>query len=160
HAAPVVQGNPHLDEVMVIPRQRGWRRIVQDLTLAQQLRHRHFDIVVDFHGGPRSSWLTWATGATVRLGYEIAGRNWMYTTAVPRPRELRPRHSVENQWDLLPYLTPLLDSPPDPDLDRVEMAEAPGVPARVAQRLQDAGVAADDRLIVMHVSAGNPFRRW
>jgi ADP-heptose:LPS heptosyltransferase len=160
HAAPVVQGNPHLDEVLVIPRRRGWRRIVQDLTLAQQLRHRHFDIVVDFHGGPRSSWLTWASGANIRLGYEVAGRSWMYTTAVARPRALRPRHSVENQWDLLPHLTPRLASPPDPDLDSVEMAEVPAVSARVAQRLQAAGVAPGDRLIVIHVSAGNPFRRW
>jgi len=25
----------------------------------------------------------------------------MYTRRIARPRELRPRHSVENQWDLL-----------------------------------------------------------
>ena len=28
----------------------------------------------------------------------------MYTDVVARPRELRPRHSVENQWDLLEAL--------------------------------------------------------
>ena len=28
----------------------------------------------------------------------------MYTRRVHRPRELRPRHSVENQWDLLPAI--------------------------------------------------------
>ena len=36
-----------------------------------------------------------------RIGYDIAGRRWMYTHTVPRARELRPRHSVVNQWDLL-----------------------------------------------------------
>ena len=32
--------------------------------------------------------------------------------------------------------------------------------ARVARRLADAGVRNGDTLIVVHVSAGNPFRRW
>jgi ADP-heptose:LPS heptosyltransferase len=160
HAAAVVRDNPHLDRVMVIDRARGWRRVIQDLTVAQQLRHQGFDIVVDFHGGPRGSFLTWASGARVRLGYEVKGRSWMYTTAVARPRELRPRHSVENQWDLLPHLSPALAGSPDRTADRTEMAANPEADARVARRLQDAGVAAEHRLIVIHVSAGNPFRRW
>jgi lipopolysaccharide heptosyltransferase II len=160
HAAPAVRDNPHLDRVMVIERASGWRRMIQDLTVAQQLRHERFDIVVDFHGGPRGSFLTWASGAKIRLGYEVKGRSWMYTTSVARPRELRPRHSVENQWDLLPYLSPALAEPPDRAADRTEMAANPEADARVARRLQDAGVSAAHRLIVVHVSAGNPFRRW
>jgi ADP-heptose:LPS heptosyltransferase len=32
--------------------------------------------------------------------------------------------------------------------------------ATVADRLTRAGVHADDRIVVVHVSAGNPFRRW
>jgi lipopolysaccharide heptosyltransferase II len=160
HAAAVVRDNPHLDRVMVIDRASGWRRMIQDLTIAQQLRHQRFDIVVDFHGGPRGSFLTWASGAKVRLGYEVKGRSWMYTTSVSRPRELRPRHSVENQWDLLPFLSPALAQSPDRTIDRTEMAANPEAEARVAQRLQDAGVSAAHRLIVVHVSAGNPFRRW
>ena len=40
------------------------------------------------------------------------------------------------------------------------MAIDPVAAASVGKRLADAGVQADDRLIVVHVSAGNPFRRW
>ncbi len=58
-------------------------------------------MAIDLHGGPRSAWLTWASRAPVRVGYDVPGRRWMYTKVVHRPRELRPRHSVENQWDLL-----------------------------------------------------------
>ena len=32
--------------------------------------------------------------------------------------------------------------------------------ARIHERLGDAGVRSDDPLVVIHVSAGNPFRRW
>jgi ADP-heptose:LPS heptosyltransferase len=40
------------------------------------------------------------------------------------------------------------------------MTIAPDAAARVAMRLDDAGVAGDAPLAVLHVSAGNPFRRW
>jgi heptosyltransferase-2 len=159
-ALPVVADNPHLDRVMAIPHHRGWRRVAADIRLARALRHEGFDVVIDFHGGPRASWLGWATGAPKRIGYEVAGRSWLYTDVVGRPRELRPRHSVENQWDLLSRLSPALSRAADRSDDRVEMAESPAAAARVAERLARAGVGAGEALIVVHVSAGNPFRRW
>ncbi len=100
-AAAVVQGNPHLDRVNAIARTRGLHRLLDDVALARQLRAERFDVVIDLHGGPRSSWLTRATGAPQRIGYDVSGRGWLYTRTIHRPRELRPRHSVENQWDLL-----------------------------------------------------------
>ena len=77
-----------------------------------------------------------------------------------RPRALRPRHSVVNQWDLLDAVDAWPAGGPDPARDAVEMARDAGADARIARRLQEAGVAAEHELIVVHVSAGNPFRRW
>ena len=156
-AAPVVLGNPHVDDVFIAPRSRGLRRIADDLRLAVALRRRRFDLVIDFHGGPRASWLAWASGAPRRIGYTIPGRSWMYTERVSRPRELRARHSVENQWDLLERL----DVPSiTPDSDPTEMSERQDSRRAVEARLTEAGVGPDDELVVIHVSAGNPFRRW
>ncbi len=159
-AAPIVEDNPHLSEVVAIPHRRGWRRMLDDLRLARALRRRRIDLAIDFHGGPRSGWLTWASGAPVRVGYDVAGRAWMYTHRAHRPRELRPRHSVENQWDLLTAIDPAFRRPPDPAADRVEMVVPAGAHAAVAAWLAEAGVSDAARLIVLHVSAGNPFRRW
>jgi ADP-heptose:LPS heptosyltransferase len=156
-AAPVVRSNPHLDEVMVVRRSRGLARIADDWRLGRMLARRRFDLVVDFHGGPRGSWLTWLTGARQRVGYTVAGRSWMYTQAVERTRELRPRHSVENQWDLLAALG---IAPPTPVDDPLEMPEDAAARASVDARLAGAGLGPDTPLVVMHVSAGNPFRRW
>ena len=72
-AAPVVEGHPGVDVVKVVPHLRGWRRIGADLALARELRRARFDLVVDFHGGPRASFLTWATGAPRRVGYAVKG---------------------------------------------------------------------------------------
>jgi lipopolysaccharide heptosyltransferase II len=161
-AAPVVEHNPHLDEVIIAPRTRGARRIADDLALARRLRRERFDLALDLHGGPRSAWLTWASGATERVGYDgvITGRAWMYTRVVHRARDLRPRHSVVNQWDLLDAIPGWPGDAPDETRDRVEMALDPAADARMAARLAAAGVTPAEELVVLHVSAGNPFRRW
>ncbi|MCA1561695.1 MAG: glycosyltransferase family 9 protein [Acidobacteria bacterium] len=159
-AAPVVAGNPHLDDVIVAGRTRGLARIADDIALGWRLRRCRFDVAVDLHGGPRSSWLSLATGARQRIGYDIHGRSWMYTRTVSRPRELRPRHSVVNQWDLLEAIEGWPGQMPDPLQDAVEMLVDPAADARIAQRLDQAGIRTDDEVVVIHVSAGNPFRRW
>jgi len=161
-AAPIVATNPHLSDLIVITHRRGWARIKDDLRLAREIRRARFDLVLDLHGGPRSAWLTWASGAPRRIGYDIDGRTWMYTQAVHRPRGLHPRHSVENQWDLLPAVDPALPSSPTRDHDRVEMPVSDEARTAVLTRLRDRGVPVGSpaRLIVFHVSAGNPFRRW
>ena len=94
----------------------------------------------------------------MRIGYAIAGRSWMYTTVVPRAADLAPRHSVTNQWDLL---RPLGIEPGDPARDPVEIPEnaaaAAAVEGTAARRPASTAAHA---LVVIHVSAGNAFRRW
>jgi ADP-heptose:LPS heptosyltransferase len=152
-AADVVRSNPHLDELIIAPR----HHLLADIALGRRLRAARYDLAIDFHGGPRASLLTWLSGARVRVGYEVAGRAWMYTRRVARPRQLRPRHAVQNQWDLL---TTVGIAGPDEARWPVEMPVDPGATAAIAGRLARAGVGSTDRLVVVHVSAGNPFRRW
>ena len=156
-AAPVVQGNPHLDDLVVAPKRRGLARLQDDLTIARQLRRANFDVAIDLHGGPRGAWFTWASGAPMRIGYAIAGRRWMYTHAVPRAADLAPRHSVLNQFDLL---APLGIDRCEPARDPVEMSDDTAARDRVRQRLDAAGIGPGHQLAVIHVSAGNAFRRW
>jgi lipopolysaccharide heptosyltransferase II len=156
-AAAIVAQNPHLDEVIVAPRRPGMAQLWHDLRLGWRLRAQHYDLAIDFHGGPRSSLLTWLSRTPVRVGYDVAGRGWMYTRRVARARHLRPRHSVENQWDLLAAID---IGPPDRAAFPVEMAVDAHIGATVAGRLVRAGIGERDPIIVLHVSAGNPFRRW
>ena len=156
-AAPVVERNPHITDVIVAARHRGPLQLAADLDLARRLQSRRYDLAIDFHGGPRSSLLTWLSGAPIRIGYHVTGRSWMYTRRVARPRALRARHSVENQWDLLAELG---IPAPDPASFPVEMTVNPDAARAVDDRLARAGVARDNSLVVIHVSAGNPFRRW
>jgi len=160
HAAPVVASNPHLSETIVIRHRRGLRRVVEDLQLATRLRARRFDIAVDMHGGARSGWLTFATGARVRVGYDVSGRTWMYTHRVARPRGYVPGHSVLSMWNLAAPVDRSFADPPTPSADRLEMPVTTAAAASVARRLEQLGVTATDEIVVMHAAAGNEFRRW
>jgi lipopolysaccharide heptosyltransferase II len=157
-AEPVVRHHPALNDIVIAERPRGVARVAYDLRLARRLRAERFDIAIDFHGGPRSGFLTWASGAAERIGYDLPGRRWCYTTRVPWTRSLTPpRHSVLNQWDLL---APLGIGVPDRARDAVVMPVDPAADARVVDRLRAAGLEPAAPIVVMHVSAGNPFRRW
>ena len=159
-AAPIVANNPHINETFVIRHRRGWRRWLEDLRLARELRSRQIDVAIDLHGGPRSGWLTWATRAPMRVGYDVSGRRWMYTHRIARPRGYQPRHSVLNQWDLV---APVVGSPaelPSPERERVVMPIPAASLGAMTERLTSLGVAPNDDVIVMHASAGNQFRRW
>ena len=160
HAAPVVTSNPHLSETIVIRHRRGLWRLLEDLRLAIKLRARRFDVAVDMHGGSRSGWLTFATGARMRVGYDVSGRSWMYTHRVARPVGYVPRHSVFSMWDLAAVVDRSFADPPTPARDRLEMPVTPSAAASVARRLEQLGVTPADEVVVMHAAAGNEFRRW
>lgn len=156
-AAPVVAANPDLSSVIVVTHSRGLQRLKDDAALAWRLRRERVDIAIDMHGGPRSAWLTWATHAPVRVGYDVPGRAWMYTDTVHRPRTYQPRHAVVNQWDLLAAVDPALAVAPDPARDRTRM---PVVADTALPQFVDAARDTAPRLALLHVSAGNVFRRW
>ncbi len=157
-AAPVVRHHAALDDIIIAERPRGFARVSCDAKLARHIHAQRFDIAIDFHGGPRSGLLTWASRAPQRIGYDLPGRRWCYTTRVPWSRSLTPpRHSVLNQWDLL---VPLGIDAADRARDAVAMVAGADADARVLARLRGSGIDDAAPLVVMHVSAGNPFRRW
>ena len=156
-AAAVVEHNPHVTAVVVAPRKSGIAGAIADLTLGWRLRRERYDVAIDFHGGSRASLLTWLSAAPVRIGYEATQGSRFYTRRISRPRELRARHSVVNQWDLIESLD---IGGADRERYPIEIAVDPAAADSVAKRLADSGLHPDHRLVILHVSAGNRFRRW
>ncbi len=77
----VLFGNPHLEEISVIPRD-GW---ASQLRFLHKLRRAGFEAVVDLTDGDRSAFLTHWTGARVRLGFnrENRWRGKLYSQVLP-----------------------------------------------------------------------------
>jgi ADP-heptose:LPS heptosyltransferase len=78
--ADALQGNPHLDEVLVLG--RGWKSA---LRLQRQVRRQAFDVVVDFRSTGSTARVTALSGAPMRIGWEGRGpRTLAYTHLLPR----------------------------------------------------------------------------
>ncbi|MDE2824867.1 MAG: glycosyltransferase family 9 protein [Gemmatimonadota bacterium] len=92
--AAVLARNPYLEEVIALPDELLPGRSVltrcgEQLRFLRDLRKRRFDLVIDLFGNPRSALLTLATGARLRVGYDVRGRGAAYNVKIRRSDALR-----------------------------------------------------------------------
>ena len=66
----ILHANPHLEEI--IPLGRG--SLVEQSRFAWQIRRKDFDTVVDLTDGDRAAFLSWVSGAPVRIGFNAEER--------------------------------------------------------------------------------------
>src|SRR2546422_273403 len=84
-SAPLIEGDPRVDELIVVSRSPGPR---ENLTLIRRLRRFAPDAAFDFFCNPRTALWTALSGARVRVGYPNKGwRSALYTHHA-RPRTL------------------------------------------------------------------------
>ena len=77
--AEALQGVGELDDVLILP-EDGARQ----MSLALRLRREKTDCVLDLISSPRSAYMTFLTGAAMRIGMDTGRRNWCYTHLLPR----------------------------------------------------------------------------
>ncbi len=74
----LIEGHPDLDDVVLFDRRffgglgRRWDASKAFFTFVRDLRRRRYDLVVDLQGLLRTGFLSWATGARVRIGFASA----------------------------------------------------------------------------------------
>ena len=82
----IFEGNPDVDEIL--PPELG------------ALRRARPDLCLNFHGGPRSAWLTALSGARLRAGFGHFQGQAAYNIRVPRAQEIlnvnRTVHTAEH----------------------------------------------------------------
>ena len=97
----LLEGNPDVSRAIEFDR----RSIASQAALYLRLARGGYDAVLDLVSNPRSAWMTALTRASVRAGYDIPGRRWAYTVAVPRervgPQGPVPRYAPEAALDLV-----------------------------------------------------------
>jgi ADP-heptose:LPS heptosyltransferase len=74
-SAPLLQTNPHLNEVLVYDKKHPAAEI-------RRVRARRYDAVIDFMNNPRTGALTAFSGARWRVGFERSIRRFLYSLPV------------------------------------------------------------------------------
>jgi ADP-heptose:LPS heptosyltransferase len=96
--APILQNDPSVHKLWIHPEKKA---PLGDLfRFLGELRDEKFDWVLDLAAEPRSAWLTIATGAPLRVGFDIRLRRWAFNHRVP-PRRYERRYQVEVFLDIL-----------------------------------------------------------
>jgi len=100
--AALVRGHPHVDEIILFDRSKGWRAFTD---VQRELASRRFDLVIDLQVYFKAGVVTAFTRAPVKLGFDRArarDMNWLFTTHQIPPHA--PQH-VQDQY--LEFLTAL-----------------------------------------------------
>ncbi|MGD9346828.1 MAG: glycosyltransferase family 9 protein [Candidatus Aminicenantes bacterium] len=148
----LVEGHPDLDRVIVLPKHLGFKEF---RTHGRRIRRDRYDVVIDFHGGPRASLLTFFSRAHLKIGYKIKYKHLIYDIKLPREPEEGYFHSVENHVNLVKTLG--VDPPTIPALS---MAPPEEYEAANVRRMIQEDTLAKAKIIALHISAGNEFRDW
>jgi predicted lipopolysaccharide heptosyltransferase III len=148
----LVEGNPNLDKVIILEKKQSLKDFFR---LIRLIRKERYDVVLDFHGGPRASLITFFSGAKLKVGYRIKYKNFIYDVKLPRRPEEGYFHSVENHINLVKALGVEVKSLPPLYLPQARKTEA----ERVSKFIEENSLAAS-KIIAIHISAGNEFRNW
>ena len=151
--APVLDGFPHVDNVITLERKSTSARA----RVARHLRANRYDVVYNLHGGTTATLFARASGAKHRVGYQTYQYARLQNHLSPSSSSLWGRdktHSVEQQLALLGWTgVPVSDRPP------TELAVTEAAATSIAARLQEVGLT-DAPFAVIHPAAAFDTKQW
>jgi ADP-heptose:LPS heptosyltransferase len=135
----LLAGNPDVDRVIEFDR----RSLRSQAALYLRLARGGYDVVLDLVSNPRSALMTRLTRASVRVGFDIAGRRHAYTHRVAR----EPKGSDGR---------PMLRYAPEAALDQLRALGVASRGLELTFRVADAARARMDRWLASEEAARDP----
>jgi len=152
-AREIVEGNPHLDEVIIYDKEnkhKSWRR---SFKFSQNLKKKKFDLAIILHPTNRVHLLSFLAGISRRIGYDRK-LGFLLTDRVKHTKQRGEKHELEYNLDLIRYLG-------------IELAgREPFMPIRQeseqwAERLfRERGIDKSSKIIAIHPGASCPSKIW
>jgi predicted lipopolysaccharide heptosyltransferase III len=151
--APVLDNHPHVDNVIALERGGFMTRA----RVACELRAANYDVVYNLHGGTTATFVTRATGARHRVGFESYQYGQLHNHQAPSPLLIwqQPKtHSVEQQLALLGWTgVPVTDRP------RTSLGISTNAATRIEQLVQEAGLG-EQNIALIHPAAAFATKQW
>jgi heptosyltransferase-3 len=152
----LLEADPSIERIFEVKRYRGnvFRQAAGQLSFLKDIRAQHFDLVVDLRLGDRGAFMSFATGAPLRISlYHPEGvpfwRNYLFTHSVVPADSIPKRGATDQSLRILRGLG--IDS--DDIIPRLWISDS--VKRRVREILIDEKVDSRKRWITI-----NPFSRW
>lgn len=149
----LLNGNPHLNEVIPLEEARGLKGIFLWWPLIRRLRSGQFDTAFLFHRSFSRTLATWAAGIRSRIGYSTWKRSWLLTQAVaPVPKDSV--HKAELFLRLLEAAGILRDGL------HYEVGLSPEDRQAAQTLLKEWKIGQQDRVVALHPGANWRLKRW
>jgi lipopolysaccharide heptosyltransferase II len=153
--APLVEGCPAIDEVIVFDRRRISPAYLW--SLRRTLRAKHIDVSIDFHGLAKSALMVMLAGARFRIASASTNGmrelSWLFSREIPPEKNVA--HCVERHCAVVRYLGAPAAVPEYPLAP--PSSEDSG---RITALLREHNVADGDLLVAVHPGGGWTSRRW
>lgn len=152
-SVPVLEGNPHVDEIIRYDPFWFYPRPKRDyLSCIRELRKRRFDLVIEARGDIRDIALLAAPlRARYRVGYAVGGGGWLLSHVVPHPAV---NHRVEYHLDIARFLGATVEASPG----AWGLFLTPEEHREGAWMLGEAGVSGG--YFCLHPGSRVPLKRW
>jgi ADP-heptose:LPS heptosyltransferase len=145
--AQVLRGNPHINEIITRPLNGGWREPLETLS---RVRRGQFDLVIDYLANPRTSLVSWLSGARVSISYANRRRSFAYTHPVHPEGDFSAAHKLS--------LLRVLECPQD-SLE-LEMDVPAAALEKARNFLEDHGLTQGRPIVCIEPFHKRPVREW
>ena len=146
----VLSGNPDVDEILVLDK----GSLEAQGRLIAGLRRRRFDTVIDLTDGDRSAFLSWVSGAPVRIGFndEHRWRGKWYTHVVQSLSGIQ--HRIDRDLDALKPMSI------QAGLKDLVLRVTPEEVDSADQLLDQLGVQRSQSMVILQPGARYWFKAW
>jgi ADP-heptose:LPS heptosyltransferase len=153
YSAPLLEGHPEVDRLMVVPPSSGAR--FRNMLASRKLG---FDIGINLHGGPTATLLTALSRPRYSVGYADYRYSWLLKLRAPAPDAIlnrRELHAVEQQLALLSWAG--IPWPEKPLPLRLSVSEE--ARESVAAKVEKAGLSRSGFAVIFPAAAAHS-KQW
>ena len=97
---PVLEGNPHLNEIIIFDERGRHRGFVPKLRFISLLRSKEFDVVFFLHRSFTRALLCYLANIPDRIGYYTAKRAWLLTKKI-MPPDINSMHRLDYYMNII-----------------------------------------------------------
>lgn len=152
---PVLYNNPNIDKIVRHRRKLRDSGLFSEIGFIKRLRRGNYDLVVDLHGGPRSAYASFFSGAQYRVGHHFKLRNKLCYNIKAEP-STQDDHTWRVQYKIVRPLG--IEWPTQDPVFHLDFPDEQK--DSMNARLETAGLMFDRPLVLLHPGARVPIKRW
>jgi heptosyltransferase-2 len=152
-AREIVEGNPHLDEVIVYDKDGAHKGVMGNYRFIRELKARKFDTAIILHPTNRIHIILSLARIPERIGYDKKA-GFLLTKRMPHTKQFGLKHEIDYALDVLKFMgieakDKALYMPINSVSER-----------RIEDMLKDGGVKSSDVIVVVNPGASCASKRW